>query len=288
MPALAAAGLGFFVTTLDALVVNVAPPSIQDDLGGGVTGLQRVMDGYTLMFAALPLFTRIARSPRRGRGHGRTAVLLDNVPAERAGTASGVLNTFRQLGGALAVAVYGALITTDFLHGMRVGLTISTVLLLVVAAAALTLKRPAEVTTPSDHTHEGGQAMTTSHGPGADWFRGTRARRERRFEADGVEKDVTLTDADGEIDSEVDAAYRTKYVRCSANTIARISSPVAGSATMRLVPRGGADAQSDFGSRPAADDPITFTPHWRTGAYRPRIRRHVGDRTARADHRRAP
>ncbi|MDU9000234.1 MFS transporter [Streptomyces mirabilis] len=75
-----------------------------------------------------------------------TAVLLDNVPAERAGTASGVLNTFRQLGGALAVAVYGALITTDFLHGMRVGLTISTVLLLVMAAAALTLKRPAEMT----------------------------------------------------------------------------------------------------------------------------------------------
>ncbi|WP_405885297.1 MFS transporter [Streptomyces sp. NBC_01136] len=69
-----------------------------------------------------------------------TAVLLDNVPAERAGTASGVLNTFRQMGGALAVAVYGALITTDFLHGMRVSLTISTVLLLVIAAASLTLK----------------------------------------------------------------------------------------------------------------------------------------------------
>ncbi|MEN1882940.1 MFS transporter [Streptomyces mirabilis] len=68
--------------------------------------------------------------------------------AERAGTASGVLNTFRQSGGALAVAVYGALITTDFLHGMRVGLTISTVLLVVMAAATLTLKRPAEMTTP--------------------------------------------------------------------------------------------------------------------------------------------
>lgn len=55
-------------------------------------------------------------------------------------------------GGALAVAVYGALITTDFLHGMRVGLTISTVLLLVMAAAARTLKRPAEVTAPMKET----------------------------------------------------------------------------------------------------------------------------------------
>jgi DHA2 family methylenomycin A resistance protein-like MFS transporter len=53
--ALTAAVLGFFVITLDALVVNVALPSIQNDLGGGVTGLQWVMDGYTLMFAALLL-----------------------------------------------------------------------------------------------------------------------------------------------------------------------------------------------------------------------------------------
>ncbi len=53
--ALAAALLGFFVITLDAVVVNVALPSIRSDLGGGMTGLQWVVDGYTLMFAALLL-----------------------------------------------------------------------------------------------------------------------------------------------------------------------------------------------------------------------------------------
>jgi MFS transporter, DHA2 family, methylenomycin A resistance protein len=37
--ALAAALLGFFVITLDALVVNVALPAIRTDLGGGITGL---------------------------------------------------------------------------------------------------------------------------------------------------------------------------------------------------------------------------------------------------------
>ena len=47
--------LGFFVVTLDAVVVNVALPSIRADLGGGITGLQWVVDGYTLMFAALLL-----------------------------------------------------------------------------------------------------------------------------------------------------------------------------------------------------------------------------------------
>src|SRR4051795_462287 len=49
---LAAAVLGFFVVTFDAVVVNVALPSIRDDVGASVTGLQWVVDGYTLMFAA--------------------------------------------------------------------------------------------------------------------------------------------------------------------------------------------------------------------------------------------
>src|SRR3954453_10019399 len=53
--ALTAAVLGFFVVTLDAVVVNVALPSIRRGLGGGISGLQWVVDGYTLMFAALLL-----------------------------------------------------------------------------------------------------------------------------------------------------------------------------------------------------------------------------------------
>jgi DHA2 family methylenomycin A resistance protein-like MFS transporter len=53
--ALVAAVLGFFVVTLDAVVVNIALPSIRANLGGGITGLQWVADGYTLMFAALLL-----------------------------------------------------------------------------------------------------------------------------------------------------------------------------------------------------------------------------------------
>ncbi|MFI7067567.1 MFS transporter [Kribbella sp. NPDC050124] len=55
MSALLAAVIGFFVITLDAVIVNVALPPIQADLGGGISGLQWVVDGYTLMFAALLL-----------------------------------------------------------------------------------------------------------------------------------------------------------------------------------------------------------------------------------------
>jgi DHA2 family methylenomycin A resistance protein-like MFS transporter len=53
--AFGAAVLGFFVITLDASVVNVVLPAIRDDLGGGMSGLQWVIDGYTLLFAALLL-----------------------------------------------------------------------------------------------------------------------------------------------------------------------------------------------------------------------------------------
>ena len=50
------ASLGFFLITLDILIVSVALASIGRDLGGGTSGLQWVVDAYTLTFAALLLF----------------------------------------------------------------------------------------------------------------------------------------------------------------------------------------------------------------------------------------
>jgi len=47
---------GFFLTTLDILIVNVALTRMGQDLGGGTSALQWVIDGYTLLFASLLLF----------------------------------------------------------------------------------------------------------------------------------------------------------------------------------------------------------------------------------------
>ena len=70
-----------------------------------------------------------------------TALLLEHVPAERAGTASGVLNTCRQLGAALAVAVFGALLANaGLVDGLRASLLLAALLLLVTAAASLTIR----------------------------------------------------------------------------------------------------------------------------------------------------
>ncbi len=76
-----------------------------------------------------------------------TSVLLNSVPDTLAGTASGVFNTSRQLGGALAIAVFGALVAqpAGFIHGLRVSLAIAAVVALAAAAASRLL------TTPTKH-----------------------------------------------------------------------------------------------------------------------------------------
>jgi EmrB/QacA subfamily drug resistance transporter len=50
-----AAVLGSGIAFLDSTVVNVALPHIGDDLGGGLSGLQWVLDGYLLTLSALLL-----------------------------------------------------------------------------------------------------------------------------------------------------------------------------------------------------------------------------------------
>jgi sugar phosphate permease len=73
-----------------------------------------------------------------------TAVLLNSVPGHRAGTASGVFNTSRQVGGALAVAVFGALLAHPgtFLQGLRTSLLLAAGVTLAAAAASWLLNTP--------------------------------------------------------------------------------------------------------------------------------------------------
>jgi MFS family permease len=71
------------------------------------------------------------------------ALLLHAVPARRAGVASGAFNTSRQVGGALAIAVFGALLASPatFLPGLRISLLIAAGVVLA-AATVNVLVRP--------------------------------------------------------------------------------------------------------------------------------------------------
>jgi EmrB/QacA subfamily drug resistance transporter len=98
---LAAALLGFFVVTLDAVIVNVALPDIRRELAGGMSGLQWVADGYTLMFAALLL---------------SAGALADRAGARRAFGAGLALFVLASAGCGLAPGL-GSLVAARFVQG---------------------------------------------------------------------------------------------------------------------------------------------------------------------------
>jgi DHA2 family methylenomycin A resistance protein-like MFS transporter len=92
--AFTAALLGFFVVTLDASIVNVALPAIGRDLGGGIAGLQWVVDGYVLVFAALllsagSLSDRIGA--RRAFGTGLAVFVASSLACGLAASLSGLV-----------------------------------------------------------------------------------------------------------------------------------------------------------------------------------------------------
>lgn len=74
-----------------------------------------------------------------------TDLILNQVPAERTGTASGILNTARQMGGSLGIAIFGAVLAVqpDFQSGLRLDYLCTGVLLLLLAAATLGLRKAA-------------------------------------------------------------------------------------------------------------------------------------------------
>ncbi|MFE5910208.1 MFS transporter [Streptomyces wedmorensis] len=109
-PALAAAMLGFALITLDTSVVNVALPAIGADLRAGMSGLQWVVDSYTLAFAAL-LLSSGALADRVGasRAYGAGAVVF-TLASAACGVAPGLpaLLAARTVQGAAAAVMLPA------------------------------------------------------------------------------------------------------------------------------------------------------------------------------------
>jgi DHA2 family methylenomycin A resistance protein-like MFS transporter len=99
--ALVASLLGFTVITIDVSAVNIALPAIRDSLSGGMSGLQWVVDAYTLMFAALML---------------SAGAIADRAGARRAYGWGVALFTLASLGCALAPGI-GVLVAARVAQG---------------------------------------------------------------------------------------------------------------------------------------------------------------------------
>ena len=115
---LLAVSLGYFMVILDATAVNLALPALRQDLGGGITGLQWVVDGYTLAFAALLLSAGVA-----GDRFGPRRMFLAGL----------VLFTAASAGCALAPAI-GVLVLIRLIQGAAAALLVPSSLALLQAS----------------------------------------------------------------------------------------------------------------------------------------------------------
>jgi DHA2 family methylenomycin A resistance protein-like MFS transporter len=140
------AGLVFLPSAFFAIAGNLSSGLVTNRFGARVpvvVGLLSMAVGLTALLITAPLglpwLMAICIIPIGAGGSlampSVTSVVLEGVPAHQAGTASAVFNTFRQVGGAVAIAVFGALIADpDHIdRGLRLSLGIAA--LLVVLAA---------------------------------------------------------------------------------------------------------------------------------------------------------
>jgi len=97
-----------------------------------------------------------------------TAAAMGSVPVAKAGVASGVLNTFRQVGGSMGIALMGAILTSRqanalaagdsrpeaFLDGFRTALLVAAIIALLGALTAAILIRRPTAPAPATEPHE--------------------------------------------------------------------------------------------------------------------------------------
>ncbi len=148
------AGVAFLPMMLIGLVLTPCAARIAEHVGARllVTGGLVVMAAGLAALAAVPtapVWLLAALMVLAGLGGPLvmppvTGVLLNSVPSHHAGTASGVFNTSRQVGGALAVAVFGVLLARQgmFTYGLRVSLLIAATVALAAAGSAAALHVP--------------------------------------------------------------------------------------------------------------------------------------------------
>ncbi len=147
------AGLLFLPSAFFAIAGNLFSGLVTNRFGARlpvVAGLASMVVGLVALLLTAPLglpwLTAICVIPIGAGGSlampSVTGVVLEGVPGEQAGTVSAIFNTFRQIGGAVAIAVFGALIADPdrFLDGMRISLGTAAALLALAALNSLRIR----------------------------------------------------------------------------------------------------------------------------------------------------
>jgi EmrB/QacA subfamily drug resistance transporter len=151
------AGASFLPMTI--LVILLAPPAgkLVDRVGsrwlvgGGMTLLAVMLFYYTQLGAHESFWSLLPGLLLGGVGMGLTmtpitAASMSAVAVDKAGVGSAVLNSARQVGGSLGIAVMGSIVAagSDYLHGFHDALRVGSLLLLVGAVVAVLAIRKIE------------------------------------------------------------------------------------------------------------------------------------------------
>ncbi len=151
------AGLVFLPSAVFAIAGNLSSGFVTNRFGARVpvvAGLMSMVVGLTALLITAPLglpwLIALCIIPIGAGGSlampSVTSVVLEGVPAHQAGTASAVFNTFRQVGGAVAIAIFGALIADadQIDHGLRLSLGIAAAAIFLAALNSLRIQPRAE------------------------------------------------------------------------------------------------------------------------------------------------
>jgi DHA2 family methylenomycin A resistance protein-like MFS transporter len=147
------AGLVFLPAALFSMAGNILSGRLRNRFGPrapAVAGLLSMVIGLVALLLTAPVGSPALTAALLilvGPGGSvampvMTGLVLDSVPPERAGTASAIFNTFRQVGGAVAVAVFGALLANSatFVGGMQISFAIAATMLLATALISLRIR----------------------------------------------------------------------------------------------------------------------------------------------------
>jgi hypothetical protein len=85
-------------------------------------------------------------------------------------------------------------------------------------------------------TVDGALYVRSYRGTGGAWYRHATAHPAGTIQADGLQRDVTLTAADPATRDLIDAAYRTKYGRYGDSYLQTMLGEQAVASTMKLIP----------------------------------------------------
>lgn len=157
-----ATGIAFVPMMVLILPVNLLAPRLAERFGWPAIVATGTLMSATASLALLgtgrgtPYWSLCAQLLAMGAGLALcipplTSALLGSVEKSRSGVAAGVLNSARQTGSVLGVALFGSLIAREdaFLSGLRAALVISAALLCVAATIAIGASRSKHRVSPS-------------------------------------------------------------------------------------------------------------------------------------------